>query len=218
MKKLLLTSAGIVPEIRNEFLALLTKSPAETKVAFVITAACGSSEKPVWMFKDRELLLAWGIKQILDLDLKGKTKNELESILIDADVIFVTGGSAFYLLKYVRESGFDEIVLSHVKKGTVYAGSSAGSYLVCPSMDAALWKKPNRNQWGVTDFTGLKLVPFLIMAHFQEGYRKTIEDVAKHIMRPIVAINDQQAILVKGDKVKIIGKGKKEFWNNFKEI
>ena len=45
--KLLLTSAGIVPEIRKEFLSLLPqKKPEKNKVAFITTAAYGETKDP----------------------------------------------------------------------------------------------------------------------------------------------------------------------------
>ncbi len=96
--KLLLTSAGIAPEIKDYFLGLLTKNPAENKVAFITTAAYGESDHPTWMEKDRGLLQSCGIKYIEDLDLKDKTKKELENILADKDIIAnCKNNGTFYL-------------------------------------------------------------------------------------------------------------------------
>lgn len=217
---LLLTSSGIVPEIRKYFLSLLPKKkPENNKVAFVTTAAYGEDKDPHWLKKDRLLLEACGINNIEEVDLRerGNTSKELEKIIADKDIVFVNGGNTFYLLDGVRKSGFDKVLNGFLKRGGLYVGVSAGSYLACPTIEQAAWKRADRNRWGVTDFKALNLVPFLMVAHFEEKWRKIIDEAAKKIKYPIVAITDKQAILVDGKKIKIVGVGKKECWNGFEE-
>ena len=215
--KLLLTSAGIVPEIRKYFLSILSKKPEENSVVFITTAAYGESKNPTWMEKDRQSLYNCGIKQIEDLDLKEKTQEGLEKILSNKSILYVNGGNTFYLLHGVRKSGFDKVITDFLKRDGLYVGVSAGSYIACPNIEAATWKHQDRNRVGITDLTALNLVPFLITAHFEEIYRIIVDEAAKRTKYPIVALNDKQAILVEGRKVRIIGEGKKEFWNGFKE-
>ncbi len=215
--KLLLTSAGIVPELKECFLSLLPKKPEEIKVVFITTAAYGESKNPTWMEKDRQLLYECGIKHIEDLDLKDKTQSELEKIVADKDLIFVNGGNTFYLLYWIKKSGFDSVVRKYVKRGGLYVGVSAGSYVACPTIEMAAWKHQDRNKVGLEDLTALNLVPFLLTAHFEEKYRKIIEAEAKKTKYPIVALADEQAVLVEGKKVKLVGKGDKNFYNGFKE-
>lgn len=215
---LLLTSAGIVPEIRDYFLPILPKKkPEDNKVAFITTAAYGESKNPTWMEKDRQSLYDCGIKHIEDLDLKDKTLKELEQILSDKNIIFVNGGNTFYLLKWVRESGFDRVLPHFLRRGGLYVGVSAGSYIACPTIEQATWKHQDRNRVGITDFTALGLVPFLITAHFEEKYLAVVDSVAKRTKYPIVALSDKQAVLVQGKRVKVIGDGKREYWNGFEE-
>ncbi len=213
-----LTSAGIVPEINEYFISVLPKKkPEENKVAFVTTAAYGESKNPSWMEKERQLLLGCGIKHIEDLDLKDKTQKELELILSGKDIIFVNGGNTFYLLKWIRESGFDKVLPGFLKRGGLYVGVSAGSYVAGPTIEQAVWKHQDRNRVGITDFRALGLVPFLITAHFEEKYRAVIDQAAKMTSYPIVALTDQQALVVCEKKIQIIGKGKVERWNGFEE-
>ena len=214
---LLLTSAGIVPEVRDYFLSLLPQKPEKSRVAFITTAAYGESKNPTWMEKDRQLLYGCGIKSIEDLDVKGKTQGDLERILVDKDIIFVNGGNTFYLLHWVRKSGFDKVLSGFLKKRGLYVGVSAGSYIACPTIEQAMWEPQDRNRVGITDFTALNLVPFLITAHFEEKYRLIVDQAAKKTEYPIVALTDTQAIMVQGKKVQVIGAGKKEYWNGFKE-
>ena len=215
---LLLTSAGIVPEIRDYFISVLPKKkPEENKVAFITTAAYGESKNPTWMEKDRHSLHDCGIKHIEDLDLKEKTQKELEQMLSDKDIIFVNGGNTFYLLKWVRESSFDKVLPSFLKRGGLYVGVSAGSYIACPTIEAATWKHQDRNRVGIMNFEALGLVSFLITAHFEDKYRAVVDSAAQRTNYPIVALSDEQAVLVQGKKVKVIGEGKQECWNGFEE-
>lgn len=219
--KLLLTSGGIVPEIRKEFLSLLPKKkPADNRVAFITTAAYGENKEPHWLMKDRLLVEACGINNIEEIDLRERegTPQELEKKLTDKDIIVVNGGNTFYLLDWTRKSNFDKVVEKFLQKGGLYVGVSAGSYLACPTIEQATWKRADRDRWGVTDFKALNLIHFLIVAHFEEKYRTIIDSAAKTTKYPIVALTDKQAIVVDGKKVRIVGVGNKEFWNGFKGL
>lgn len=217
MRKLLLTSQGIPLELKDIFLNLLDKSTDQVKVAYVITAAYGEEPNPKWLEVYRKQLRDYGINHIEDIDIKGKSHSELDNIVSDKDIIFVNGGNTFYLLKCVCESGFDKVIKDHINKGKLYVGISAGSYIACPTIEQSNWKHADKNKVGLTDLTALNLIPFLISAHFEEKYRSVIETAAKICRYPIVALNDTQAILVEGDKYKLVGKGNKEFFNNFQE-
>lgn len=218
MATLLLTSAGIIPEIRDYFISILPKKkPEENRVAFVTTAAYGESKNPTWMEKDRQLLRDCGIKHIEDLDLKDKTQKDLEQMLSDKDIIFVNGGNTFYLLKWVKESGFDKVLSGFLRRDGLYIGVSAGSYIACPTIEAATWKHQDRNRVGITDLTALSLVQFIITAHFEEKYRAIVDQAAQRTKYSIVALSDKQAVLIKNGKVRVVGEGIQEYWNGFKE-
>ena len=211
--KLLLTSAGWWknPEIGEEFLKLVKKSPSEIKIFLVIT--------PVKYLKRNKYILRQlrqfkGIKipeqNITFFQLNRKIKkDDLKNI----DVIFIFGGNTFDYLDRIRKTGLDKEIKSFVKKGGVYLGLSAGSYVACPTIEAATWKKADSNEKGLKNLKGLNLVPFLITAHFENKYRKIVEQAAKKTRYSIIALTDKQAVLVKGKQAKIIGIGKKNIFN-----
>jgi dipeptidase E len=211
--KLLLTSAGWWknPKIGKEFLKLVNKKPSEIRIFFVIT--------PVKHLKRNKYILRQfrkfkGIKipeqNITFFQLNRKIeKDELKN----TDVIFVFGGNTFDYLDRIRKTGLDKAIKSFVKKGGVYLGLSAGSYVACPTIEAATWKHADRNTIGLKNLRGLNLVPFLITAHFENKYREIIEQAAKTTKYPIIALTDKQAVLVKGKQIRIIGTGKKNIFN-----
>jgi len=213
MRKLLLTSAGT--NVKEEIIKILPKSPYKLKVAYIITASKPELDKN-YALVDRNELLKIGF-QIEDLDIEEKNEKELRKILIDKDIIYVQGGNPFYLLRAVKESGFDKVVKEMISKGKIYIGVSAGSSIACPTIEQAYWKNLDKNIVGLRDLTALNFVPFLLVAHFEEKYRESVELGANKTQLPVVALSDVQAVLIEDGKWKVVGKGKKEFFNGFIE-
>lgn len=216
--KLLLTSNGIKSRFKNDFLSLLPNKPLnKISVSYVITAAFGEKGNKSWVKIAKKDLQKLGISNIENLDIRGKTEDELHSTLSEKDIILVNGGNTFYLLKYAKESGFDKVVKKLIDKGKLYVGVSAGSYLACPTIGQAHWKPQDRNDFGMTDLKALNLVSFLISAHFKESIREDVEEGIRLTNYPTVCLYDTQAVLVKDNNIKVVGEGKKEFYNGFKE-
>ncbi len=215
--KLLLTSAGWWknPEIGKEFLKLVNKNPSEIRIFFIITPTKYlKKNKYIKRFFRQSKAINIPERNIKFFQLNRKIKkNDLKNI----DVIFVFGGNTFEYLDRIRKTGLDKIIKNFVKKGGVYLGLSAGSYVVCPTIEAATWKHADRNIIGLKNLKGLNLVPFLITAHFEERLKKVIEKAANKTNYPVIALTDKQAILVKGDNKKIIGIGKKNIYNFLKQ-
>lgn len=211
--KLLLTSAGWWknPDIGKEFIKLVNKKPDEIKIFLIIT--------PTKYLKRNKYILRQfrqfnGVripkKNITFFQLDRKVRKD---DLINIDVIFVFGGNTFEYLDRIKKTGLDKAIKNFVKKGGVYLGLSAGSYVVCPTIEAANWKHADRNIIGLKNLKGLNLVPFLVTAHFVEKWRSVIEKSVQKIKYKIFALTDKQAVLVKGNRQIMIGNGKKNIFN-----
>ncbi len=130
--KLLLSSDG---KTAIENIEKVSNIPlSKLNIAWIITAS-KTDENSSFLNLDLQEFLHKGIKPII-YDIKGKKietiKNELSSI----DIIFVEGGNTFYLLKAIRESGFDKFLKEWVQTKP-YIGVSAGSYIACRSVAEA---------------------------------------------------------------------------------
>ncbi len=211
--KLILTSSGF--DIKDEIVELLPKPPTQLKLAHIVTASNPEPDKS-YVQKDKDIMIKLGFT-VQDINIEGKNEQQLWELLKDRDVVCVQGGNTFYLLKHVKLSGFDHVVKRLINQGKIYIGISAGTYIACPTIEHANWKNTDRNMVNLTDLSALNLVPFLISAHFREKYRKAIETGAKKSDLPTVALYDTQAVLVIDGKWKVIGAGKREFFNGFKE-
>lgn len=193
MRKLLLTSAGFEnPKIRLKFLELVGKDPEEIKVLFIPTAAQTKEEK-YYANESKKEILELGIKDIIEYNLEGETPKEF-------DAIYVCGGNTFYLLDKVRKSGFDKRVIEFIDKGKVYVGVSAGSIIMGPLIGIAA--PFDQNQIGLKDLTGLKLIDSVITPHYTPEEKKIIDKFEGE--HPIIRLTDQQAVLVIGEKEKVL--------------
>ncbi len=204
MRILILTSSGLNDErVRGEIIKNLPKPSPGTTVAYITTAAHPEANKK-FVQRDRQQLLALGFS-VEDLDIEGKNEAQLRHLLKGKNLIYVQGGNTFYLLKTVRESGFDKLMPEFLSSGVVYLGASAGSYLACPTIEMAAWKHQDRNRFGLTDLNALNLVPFLISVHYQPEYREILQQASKNSTYPLKILTDHQALIVKDESVELIG-------------
>jgi dipeptidase E len=139
-------------------------------------------------------------------DIKDKTEKEIREFFADKNVIEIPGGNLFYLLKTIRESGFDKILKNLLDNGLCYVGCSAGSYIMCPTVEVGAWKT-SRNKYGVTDFTALGYVPFLIKCHYTDEQKEKITEKISTLQYPIKILRDNQAVLVEDGKYTFVGDG-----------
>jgi peptidase E len=109
------------------------------------------------------------------------------------------------MIKCIRESGFKKVLEEFLERGGVYCGSSAGSYVACPSMEMATWKKPAKfDRHGITDFAGMNLVPFLIVAHCTPEIIAMVKPQIEKSKYDVKLLNDQQAIQIKDGRIEFL--------------
>ncbi len=200
MKLFLSSSASYTLDL---ILPLLPKNPTELKVAFITTAADPYPEKS-WMYADRDKLVAMGFT-VADYDLKGKKVDILRKDLSAYQIIFVSGGNTFYLLNEVRKSGFDIVIKELVEKDIIYIGSSAGSCLVCPTIEHLLTFDDAKIVPELTDYTGLGFVNQLILPHYGLAkYADRQASVLEKYGNKILPLRDDQAAIVNGSELEVV--------------
>ena len=203
MKTLLLTSAGM--EIKEEILNVLPKPANQIKLAHIITASKAQKDTS-YVDKDVESMRGLGLS-VANVDLEGKKEKDLRDILQPFDVIYVQGGNTFYLLKWVKESGFDAVIEELIGRGKIYIGVSAGSIIAGPDIEIAGWKGFDPNEIGLKDFSGLGCVPFCIFPHYKLEHSSFLkEEIAKYSY-PVRILSDKQAFLVRDSEVTLVGEG-----------
>lgn len=231
--KLLLTSNGLSNSSITDALEELVGKPRDQiKVAFIPNAGFPvddfKNESRDWLVNDLYRIKEFcGFIDIVSLaDL---TTEEVLERLAYVDVIFIGGGNAFYLSYMMEKHGlFEE--LPKLLETRVYAGISAGSMIVTPSLRATSGAIKNIDKFheGKYDEIGpkgrsagrsAKLVDFVVRPHlnsvsFPSAHGDYLEAIAKDVKVPFYAIDDETAIKVVGGSVEVVSEGKWKIYND----
>ncbi len=200
--KLLLSSTGWEwnSKIKVEFLKLTDKKPSEIKVFLVNTADKKDGEWEYVRFIIGQLKnIGITSKNISIFSLNREIKKE---DFKNIDIIYVCGGNTFHYLSGIRKTGLDKEIKRLVKKGVGYFGVSAGSIVVGPSIDIA--SPFDENDINLKNLTGLKLTNIIISPHFDKKDKKIIKDFEIKNKCEVFRLADNQALLIKDGKKKLI--------------
>ena len=178
---------GINDTIMRQFQQMLHKPASEAAVLFITTAADSDESRPAAGKCFAELLSA-GISpnniHIYDIDGRMTIEQALAY-----DVIYFTGGDTGYLLRRMKETGFDEIVKKMVYQNKVYVGASAGSLIATPNIGKPYDKET----------AGLCLVHAYLSFHCLPG-----TEAREDLPLPHIPLSAGQALVVSWDGYKII--------------
>ena len=176
------------------------------RIGHIITATKGTGKSFNPKYK---MIIEENGYQLDSFDIENKSEGEIRNFLKDKNIIQMEGGNTFYLLKIIRETGFDGILKDLINEGKVYIGTSAGSYVMCPSIVVAVWNHDAVavDRCGVTDFTALNYVPFVLRVHYKDEMREEVKERRKTLKYPLRILRDGQGILVEDNKYTFMGDG-----------
>ncbi|NTW30661.1 MAG: type 1 glutamine amidotransferase-like domain-containing protein [Candidatus Moranbacteria bacterium] len=178
---------------------------ADLRIGYVTTGIKGARTKEFFENVERQIVESGYTFEVFDIE--GKSAEEMRSFFSDKNVIHIEGGNTFYLLKAIRETCFAEVLDELLKEGKVYIGTSAGSYIMCPSIEVADWDETGKSRFGMTDFTALNYVPFVLKVHYKDEKEETVREKMKTVHFPLRLLRDGQGILVDNGKSTFIGDG-----------
>lgn len=211
---LLLTSAGIKNEsIKNEFLRLLNKKIEDAHAMCITTSSYHLEEGFLRAFEyvsglSETSMCALGFKSVglLELSILHAIDDSIWQKQVDkADVILVNGGDPMLLNYFMKTSGFYDYI-KH--KDIVYVGLSAGSMIMAPHIgeDFVGWQKLKQGDQtlGAVDFS---IFPHLNHPMLPENTLENAIKWKKTLNQKAYAIDDQSAISVVKDQIKVISEG-----------
>lgn len=183
MKKL---KSEIFPEfIKNKIFAYMPSDGGDTQANANFT--------PFWQKYAQDN----GAKFVyIDNSKTGQEAEDEIQKLDSANILMITGGNTYKLLKNLSDSGFDKAIKDFwQKKDVVLAGFSAGALVLTPSITIAKIGDPN--EVGLTDLTGLGLVDFEIWPHFSTEQQAELDVYSSSkpgvVIKPIP--NDQFLVI-----------------------
>lgn len=179
----------------------------QMNIGYVNTAAKGEGEKTQLFMENVKNKIRENGYNFQEIDIEDKNKEELKEFFKDKNVIHVDGGNTFYLLKAIRKSGFDEILKELLNEEKVYIGTSAGAYVMCPSIEVSNWNPDSKDKFGVTNFTALNYVPFVLKVHYKDEQEDNVKKNMETLKYPLRILRDAQGIFVEDRKYTFIGDG-----------
>jgi len=147
-----------------------------------------------------------GLAQIREVNAELMTQKEIEDILREAALVYITGGNTFLLNHRLHISGVMPSLKKKIQNGLPVIGVSAGMILCGPNV---LTSK-DMNTVETPHFDGLNLVPFNFFAHYaDDGYGQSIHDDwlgDYHFFHdnPVILLSDGAYVKVDGKKTTLV--------------
>ena len=194
-----LTSTGLSSKnVYDKFIEI--KNSKDLKKVIMITTASTDKENNQYNQIGLSQLKSAGVEFVDFYDFESDKPKDLSPY----DVIYVCGGNTFKLVKFARHANFDKDIKSMLERGGLYIGVSAGSLIVGPSIQIANDVHPDKNEVGLTDFTGFNIVDLIIFPHYSRDIEEEIKLFEEKNNVKVVRIDNSHAILIEGSEKTLI--------------
>jgi peptidase E len=147
-----------------------------------------------------------GLAQIKEVNAELMTQKEIEDILREVSLAYITGGNTFLLNHRLQASGVMPYLKKKIQNGLPVVGVSAGMIVCGPN----ILTSKDMNTLGTPHFDGLNLVPFNFFPHYaDDGYGQSVHDdwlADYHFFHdnPVLLISDGAYIKVDGKKTTLV--------------
>lgn len=180
-------------------------SKGQIKIGRVITASKVEDEKTqLFIEKVKNTIIGNGYS-IEDIDIKDKKEEEIRDFFKDKNIVHIEGGNTFYLLKIIKEVGFDKILNDLLSEGRVYIGTSAGAYVMCPTIEVSGWESNSKDTFGLTDFYALNYIPFVLKVHYKDEEEELVREKIKTLKYPLYILRDGQGMFCGNGNCEFVG-------------
>ena len=175
-------------------------------VLMIPTAAFGQG-KELYPQEDTEPFTDRGASLTV-FDIAGKSKEDVVKEVKKADVIYLRGGSPFYLLKQAKLCEFSDVLSTHFSEG-VYIGTSSGAIIL--THDISYWVQYSKNAPDLNaDLQGLGKIDFNFVPHAKtknvvSAYEKNCK---KGAHKQTFVLSDNQALLVQNNHIRLLQESK----------
>ncbi|GAA3300237.1 Type 1 glutamine amidotransferase-like domain-containing protein [Dactylosporangium vinaceum] len=216
--KLLLTSGGLRNARLLDALGELVGRPfAAANVVYIATASMAEPGDHSWVLQDLARVHGLGWRQFDVLELNGLPPTLVRDRLLQADVIYVSGGNHYHLARSITGNNLTGIFLEALES-RVYVGLSAGSMIFSRHLtehaaevigDAAdlhlLGATTVEAPFGLFDWY---LKPHLYSPDFPERDDAWADAIAARADFPIYFIDDDTAVRVDDTQVDVVSDGR----------
>ena len=203
LKNMILTSSLYESiELVKKF---LDKNTESKKILFIPTAT-NVDEYKKYIHLTQKAFEDFGY-EVENFDISIFSEEIAKEKLSEAKAVFISGGNTFYLLQELKRKNLTSYLKERIENGLLYIGESAGSVIAAPDIEYASIVDDKTLATELNDYTGLNLVDFYIVPHFEEepfveSSRNTVELYKDKL--DLKLINNKEAILVENNNFTII--------------
>ena len=203
LKNMILTSSLYESiELVKKF---LDKNTESKKILFIPTAT-NVDEYKKYIHLTQKAFEDFGY-EVENFDVSIVSEEIAKEKLSQAKIVFISGGNTFYLLQELKRKNLTSYLKERIENGLLYIGESAGSVIAAPNIEYASIVDDKTLATELDDYTGLDLVDFYIVPHFEEepfveSSRNTVELYKDKL--DLKLINNKEAILVENNNFTII--------------
>ena len=183
----------------------LDKNTESKKILFIPTAT-NIDEYKKYIHLTQKAFEDFGY-EVENFDVSIFSEEIAKEKLSQAKIAFISGGNTFYLLQELKRKNLTSYLKERIENGLLYIGESAGSVIATPNIEYASIVDDKTLATELNDYTGLNLVDFYIVPHFEEepfveSSRNTVELYKDKL--DLKLINNKEAILVENNNFTII--------------
>jgi len=113
------------------------------------------------------------LARLVEIDAELMTQKEIENIIREAALVYITGGNTFLLNHRLHASGVLPYLKKKIQNGLPVVGVSAGMIVCGPN----ILTSKDMNTVGTAHFNGLNVSPFNFFAHYAlDAYGQSVQD------------------------------------------
>ena len=203
MKNLFLCSyfAGV----KDIFKDFMNNDTERKKVLFIPTA--NIDEETKFLVDEAKGVFKNLGMEVEDLEISKLDEKAIKNKIEKTNYLYIGGGNTFYLLQELKRKNLTSYLKERIENGLLYIGESAGSVIAAPDIEYASIVDDKTLATELNDYTGLNLVDFYIVPHFEEepfveSSRNTVELYKDKL--DLKLINNKEAILVENNNFTIL--------------
>ena len=147
-----------------------------------------------------------GLGRLVEVNAELMTQREIENLIRDAALVYITGGNTFLLNHRLHSSGMMPYLKKKIQNGLPVVGFSAGMVLCGPN----ILTSRDMNTVETTHFDSLNVSPFNYLAHYpKDGFGQSVVDDwlgDYHFFHdnPVILVCDDGYVKMDGKKTSLV--------------
>ncbi len=200
--KMVLCSQSFIPRLAESLQELLGESLSGKRIALIPNAGVGT-EKQEMCYQALREFSSENNMYIKLVDLENMKKEWIVESIKECDILSMTGGFVSRLVKEIDKAGVRKLIVETIENGRPFVGFSAGSMVMSKTSYFAS-EYLGEPDLEVDKVKTLGVVDFEIYPHFRDENENRIRLMKPDSVRGY-GIYDDEAVVVEGDDVKVLG-------------